>query len=117
MSRTRPCRCEKGTGSSGVDTSFTDIVKVGPNDDKETRTIPWKIPSPWQRRVFLSSALKLKSFGQAVFVNRELSKVEAELQNKVLMPGRELLIQGVERKNVRVHDASSSFEPRTNGPR
>ena len=87
-----------------LETTFTDIVRLEESDEKKTHTNPLKNPNPWQRRIFLSSANKLKIFDRTVFVSRELCKMEAELENKDLIRRRELFNRGVEPKNIRVRD-------------
>ena len=56
--------------------------------------------------MILLSARKLKTFGEPVFLSRQLTKEEADRENQALMRRRELINDGTEPKNLRVRDGN-----------
>ena len=85
-----------------VSTEINDIIRLGKYDENKTRTILIKIPNPWQRRKILLSARELKTFDTPIFLSRQLSREEAELENIALKRRREMIQGGIESKNLRV---------------
>ena len=61
--------------------------------------------NPWQWRLILSSASTLNTFGYP-FASRELSRIEAELENKSPIRTRELINEGAEPQNIRKLDGA-----------
>ena len=67
-----------------VSTEINDIIRHGKYDENKTRTILIKIPNPWQRREILLYARELKTFDAPIFPSLQLSRDEADLENKAL---------------------------------
>ena len=87
-----------------VSTEINDIIRLGKYDENKTRTILIKIPNPWQRRKILLSARELKTFDTPIFLSRQLTREEADLENKALKRRREMIQEGIESKNLRIND-------------
>ena len=64
------------------------------------------IKARYQRRMVLLSARKLKTFSQPIFLSKQLTKEEADLENLALVRRRELINKGTDPKNLRVRDAT-----------
>ena len=89
-----------------VNADIGDVIRLGRHEEGKTRTILLKIPNAYQRRMILLSARKLKTFGEPVFLSRQLTKEEADRENQALMRRRELINDGTEPKNLRVRDGN-----------
>ena len=87
-----------------MSTEINDIIRLGKYDENKTRTILIKIPNPWQRRKILLSARELKAFDTPIFLSRQLSREDADLENKALKRRQEIIQEGIESKNLRVND-------------
>ena len=87
-----------------VSTEINDIIRLGKYNENKTRTILIKIPNPWQRRKILLSARELKTFDTPIFISRQLTREEADLENKALKRRREMIQEGIESKNLRIND-------------
>ena len=89
-----------------VNADIGDLIRLERQEEDKTRTILLKIRNAYQRQMILLSARKLKTFGKPVFLRRQLTKEEADLENQALMGRRELINGGTEPKNLRVHDGN-----------
>ena len=98
-----------------VNADIGDVIRLGRHEEVKTRTILSKIPNAYQRRMILLSARKVKTFGEPVFLSRQL-KEEADRENQALMRRRELINDGTEPNNLRVRDGNLSVKAQ-NGSR
>ena len=89
-----------------VNAVIGDVIRLGRYEENKTRTILLKVPNAYQRRMVLLSARKLKTFSQPIFVSKQLTKEEADLENLALVRRRELINKGTDPKNLRVRDAT-----------
>ena len=84
--------------------NINNLLRLGPRNDTKTRTILVKVSNPWQRRLILSSASKLKLYDKPVFLSRELSREEATLENEALQKRRQLINEKIDKKDLRIRD-------------
>ena len=89
-----------------VNAIIGDVIRLGRYEENKTRTILLKVPNAYQRRMVLLSARKLKTFSQPIFLRKQLTKEEADLENLALVRRRELINEGTDPKNLRVRDAT-----------
>ena len=89
-----------------VNAIIGDVIRLGRYEENKTRTILLKVPNAYQRRMVLLSARKLKTFSQPIFLSKQLTKEEADLENLALVRRRELINKGNDPKNLRVRDAT-----------
>ena len=70
----------------GEETSVADLYRTGKKKENVTRprTLIVKLPNDWQYRKVLASTHKLKNSSDNVFISRELTKVELELEKSLL---------------------------------
>ena len=87
-----------------VNCNINDLLRLGPRNDTKTRTILVKVSNPWQRRLILSSASKLKTYDKPVYLSRELSREEATQENEALQKRRELINEKIDKKDLRIRD-------------
>ena len=88
-----------------VSASIGDVIRLGRYDENKTRTILLKVPNAYQRRMILLSARELKKSPQPIFLNRQLTKEEADHENFALVRRRQLISdKSVDRKDIRVHE-------------
>ena len=87
-----------------VNCNINDLLRLGPRNDTKTRTILVKVSNPWQRRLILSSASKLKTYDKPVYLSRELSREEATIENEALQKRRELINEEIDKKDLRILD-------------
>ena len=87
-----------------VEYKFKDLIGLGQRGNDRDRTILPKLPNVWLKRMVLTSALKLKNYGAAVFINKELTNEEAAIENKSLKKRTELIDQGQNKKELSVRD-------------
>ena len=100
-----------------VNAEIGDIVRLGQYEEKKTRTILLKVPNVWQRRMILSSAIKLKEYSQSVFISQQLSKEETVLESEALMKRRDLINRGTTSKDLRFKDCSLYICKNNQGPK
>ena len=89
-----------------VNAIIGEVIRLGRYEEKKPRTILLKVPNAYQRRMVLLSARKLKTFSQPIFLSKQLTKEEADLENLALVRRRELINEGTDPKNLRVRDAT-----------
>ena len=89
-----------------VNAIIGDVIRLRRYEENKTRTILLKVPNAYQRRMVLLSARKLKIFSQPIFLSKQLTKEEADLENLVLVRRRKLINKGTDPKNLRVRDAT-----------
>ena len=89
-----------------VNAIIGDVIRFGRYEENKLRTILLKVPNAYQRRMVLLSARKLKTFTQPIFLSKQLTKDEADLENLALVRRRELINEGADPKNLRVRDAT-----------
>ena len=77
-----------------VECKFNDLIRLGQRGNDRDRTKLLKPPNVWLKRLILSSARKLKNYGAAVFISKELTNEEAAIENESLKKRRELIDQG-----------------------
>ena len=77
-----------------VECKFNDLIRLGQRGNDRDRTKLLKLPNVWLKRLILSSARKLKNYGAAVFISKELTNEEAAIENESLKKRRELIDQG-----------------------
>ena len=87
-----------------IEAAISNATRLGKYDTNKTRTILFKVPNPYQRRMILLSARKLKPYGRPVFLSRQLSQEEAERENLVLIRRRVLLQQRANPTSLRIRD-------------
>ena len=87
-----------------VTSEIRDIVKFGMHDEKENRTILLKISKVFQRLLILASAKKPKNPLHLVFMSKQLKTEEAILGKKSLIKRRDLIVHGMEPKELHVKD-------------
>ena len=94
-----------------VNASIGDVIRLGRYDENKIRIFLLKVPNAYQRRMILLSARKLKISPQPTFLSRQLTKEEADDENLALVRRRQLISdKSVDRKDIRVHDATRYFE-------
>ena len=79
-----------------VNAIIGDVIRLGRYEENKTRTILLKVPNAYQRRMVLLSARKLKTFSQPIFLSKQLTKEEADLENLALVRRRELINKGTD---------------------
>ena len=84
-----------------VNAIIGDVIRFGRYEE-----ILLKVPNAYQRRMVLLSARKLKTFTRPIFLSKQLTKDEADLENLALVRRRELINEGADPKNLRVRDAT-----------
>ena len=89
-----------------VNAIIGDVIRLGRYEENKTRTILLKVPNAYQSRMVLLSARKLKTFSQPIFLSKQLTKEEADLENLAVVRRRELINKGTDPKNLRVRDAT-----------
>ena len=87
-----------------VNCNINDLLRLGPRNDTKTRTILVKVSNPWQRRLILSSASKLKTYDKPVYLSRELTREEAMIENEALQKCRELINEEIDKKDLKIRD-------------
>ena len=80
------------------------MIRLGQRGNDRDRTILFKLPSVRLKRLILSSARKLRNYGAAVFISKELTNEEAATENESLKKKREILDQGQNKKDFSVRD-------------
>ena len=74
-----------------TDCLIDDIRRVGKFEAGKIRPIITKVSNSFQRRIILLSLAKLKTYEKRVFINREYTKEEASLENKLLKARRDMI--------------------------
>ena len=94
----------------GVKCQVTDIRRLGKfaPDSALPRTLLATVGSIFEKRLILSSLHKLKNYPCKVFLSRDLSSTELEIEHKLLSRRRELLNSGVVPKCLRYRDLKLS---------
>ena len=87
-----------------VECEFNDLIRLGQRGYDRDRTILHKLPNVLLKRLILSSARKLKNYGAAVFISKELTNEEAAIENVSLKKRRKLIDQGRNKKDFSVRD-------------
>ena len=85
--------------------------------DKNNPAILLKILNVWQRRLILSSANKRKSFAIPVSLSQQISRKEADSENKLLMMRRKLVNEGIRSVDIRVRDGSVLVKKKMQSPK
>ena len=75
------CEVQKILTHMEVECKFNDLIRLGQRGNDRARTILPKLPNVWLKRLILSSARKLKNYGAAVFISKELTNEEAAIEN------------------------------------
>ena len=89
-----------------VNAIIGDVIRLGRYEENKTRPMLLKVPNAYQRRMVLPSARKLKTFSQPIFLSKQLTKEEADLENLALVRRREMINEGTDPKNLHVRDAA-----------
>ena len=91
----------------GEEISVADLYRTGKKKENITRprTLIVKLPNYWQYRKVLASTHKLKDSSDNGFISRELTKIELELEKKLLKCRYELIQSGqVAKENAKIRD-------------
>ena len=99
------CKVQKILTHIEVECKFNDWIRLGQRGNDRDRTKLLKLlPNEWLKRFILSSARKLKSYGDSVFISKELANEETAIENESLKKRREFIDQGQSKKDVTVRD-------------
>lgn len=97
-------RSTEAGSSEEVEVSPRDEASPS-GDDPSPRTIIVKLKLPWHKRLILLSLSKLKTFKlKSIFVSRELTKTEADIEKKALAKRKSLIMNGIPRKELRIRN-------------
>ena len=87
-----------------VTCNVTDLKRVGNFSESKTRTLIVKLDSDYSKRLILLSLRKLKDYKIPVFISKELTISEQFIENALLQKRRELIMNGVQPKLLRLRN-------------
>ena len=82
-----------------VEGNIKELKRIGKYTEGRNRTIVIKLDSQHAKSFILLSLSKLKTFSKPVYVSKELTLDEQELENKLLKQRRELINQNNDLKS------------------
>lgn len=85
-----------------VSPSVSDINRMGKFENGKSRTVLLRVQNPWEKRLILSSAAKLKNFRIPIYISRELSHSEHEIEKILLKKRKDLIDEGADRKDLSI---------------
>ena len=67
-----------------------DLLRLGKYAENKNRPLVLRVSAPWEKRRILLSLLKLKSYKHRVFISKELTPDEQEIENNMLKTRRDI---------------------------
>ena len=71
-----------------------DLLRLGKYAENKNRPLVLRVSAPWEKRRILLSLLKLKSYKHKVFISKELTPDEQEIENNMLKTRRDIIQSG-----------------------
>ena len=84
--------------------TINDCKRVGKYTPDKHRPLLVTMPSAFDKRLLLSSLARLKNYDKKVYISRELSPEERQLQNRALKARRIMIDKGIPRKDIKVNE-------------
>ena len=88
-----------------INTQINDCRRLGTYKVNKCRPILIKLANSWDKRILLMSLSKLRNYNKKVYISKELTPQEVQIENKLLKRRLELLQTGnINRNEIKIQN-------------